>query len=871
MDKQQTETLRLQRIWLDKLQQLDPKRPILVQTREKSHWIVEDGTAPIITRTIRRREIVFDFDSKDWNSIKREARKLTDYLSKEGIPYLLAWSGGKGLHVHIFLDASAVQYSERYQTADKEDKLDILRIVRETVFRDIVNNAKLQESEDLKLDRLKVSWSKRTKGSLIREFGCTREDGGQKTLIDSIPKERPKPGELPLVFPQSIEKWDIRHYDPLINAELEKAFAQSERETVEVFEYGGVDCDIPCYLNLLAGRKEGSRNPGAHDLSRLDKLLGTKKEVARENLVAYAHNCEGYDSAFEKEVQVTFEGVWKREEKIKRIGCKSLRDSYGEEVCDREKCPIWKEKQARKVEDSKDQNKGGDGNQAKQIVDLTIEKAELFFHDQHKRPFASVDFGDHREIWPIRSSWFSDWVRLLMEKSTGKIVSPDSLRCAIDHLESLGRRGAKHILSVRVAWLIKDRELLIDTCNDKWQAIKVTKEGWELVEKPPIVFHRPQGAAPLPIPIKNGSIDGLMSILNQRGIPSGQAILLKVMMAFNLIPRVAKPIFVIGGDQGSGKSKWFKAEKGIIDPSDWEEHKPPKNEDQLTRDFAGNLIVYYGNITKLSDDQQDWFCIGATGGGFNKRKLYTDDEEIVKRFLVSIRLNGINVAGSNPDFLDRVILVVLRNIPPDKMLSDDEWEDRLEIESPNALGAFLDALSKAIGIFASINLKERYRLGAFCKWGEAIAQGMGSKSGEFMKAYKANRLKVSKASIELNPIGQAIVEMISGKGSFIGTASDLLATLNAEDPFGKGFTRDKDWPKAANKLSEKFNTIKVDLERYGLKIEELPREKAEKKYPSEKYKIEHRSRKTNIIVINEPDTLNEVTLWNDSELSEEES
>jgi hypothetical protein len=60
----------------------------------------------------------------------------------------------------------------------------------------------------------------------------------------------------------------------------------------------------------------------------------------------------------------------------------------------------------------------------------------------------------------------------------------------------------------------------------------------------------------------------------------------------------------------------------------------------------------------------------------------------------------------------------------------------------------------------------------------------------------------------------------------------------------------------------------------GLLIEEMSRDKVEKKYPAEKYKIEHRSRKTNIIIISEPDERPDaptgLALWDDTERSGKE-
>jgi hypothetical protein len=61
----------------------------------------------------------------------------------------------------------------------------------------------------LKIDSGKVTFDKGSKGSMVREFGTTRPDGGFKTLIQKIPDTREEAQLLPLVFPQSIEQWTL--------------------------------------------------------------------------------------------------------------------------------------------------------------------------------------------------------------------------------------------------------------------------------------------------------------------------------------------------------------------------------------------------------------------------------------------------------------------------------------------------------------------------------------------------------------------------------------------------------------------------------------------------------------------------------------
>jgi len=199
------------------------------------------------------------------------------------------------------------------------------------------------------------------------------------------------------------------------------------------------------------------------------------------------------------------------------------------------------------------------------------------------------------------------------------------------------------------------------------------------------------------------------------------------------------------------------------------------------------------------------------------------------------------------------VLTVLKSIPESKLMSDAEWEDALKEAIPGALGFILDSISGALAIYSEVEVKEKFRLAALCKWGEAISQSMGEIPGRFMEIYGKNRTMVSRTAITLSPVGQAILDFIDCYNDeyWVGTASQLLKALNdyCEEETKK---RDSEWPSNANKLSEKLNVIKLDLERANIKVDNAKNftvRKALRKYPSCKAALEGKSPKTKIVVI----------------------
>jgi hypothetical protein len=66
----------------------------------------------------------------------------------------------------------------------------------------------------------------------------------------------------------------------------------------------------------------------------------------------------------------------------------------------------------------------------------------------------------------------------------------------------------------------------------------------------------------------------------------------------------------------------------------------------------------------------------STGSGFSKRELYTDDDDIIYNFKRCIGFNGINLAATKLDLLDRGLIIKLERILEERMRKiKDAWND----------------------------------------------------------------------------------------------------------------------------------------------------------------------------------------------------
>jgi len=229
-----------QRDLLRKLQCLTDK-PILIQRHLKNTWHEWENDIPILpfqTRSILLNELSLDMDTRNWEVQKKEGEKLVSFFKHDEIPFYMAFSGGKSMHYHLFLDKNTITFpDEIHRELKAHPEIDVPCLVREHLTNYIVLKADI-DSDAAELDYSNISWSKDSQGSMIRMEGCQRKIGDPdnlgkflttfKTMVDDIPNQKPDPKifSLPLRFPDKVELWNISHLQNDIIELLESQIAK---------------------------------------------------------------------------------------------------------------------------------------------------------------------------------------------------------------------------------------------------------------------------------------------------------------------------------------------------------------------------------------------------------------------------------------------------------------------------------------------------------------------------------------------------------------------------------------------------------------------------------------------------------------------
>lgn len=459
--------------------------------------------------------------------------------------------------------------------------------------------------------------------------------------------------------------------------------------------------------------------------------------------------------------------------------------------------------------------------QADRLVELAINEGIYLFRDQYREPCARIKIHGHFENWRLNSRDFKLYLGGLLYQSEGKSANLDAVRNALSTLSAEALHGSQsktYPLHNRVAWL--NDAIYYDLSDPTWRAVKITPEGWEIIDNPPILFRRYKHQIPQVEPVKGGDPWSLFEIIK---VPPELQLLLLTWAISSLIPDIPHTIPIPIGPEGSAKSWLFYILRNVIDPSLYRELTLRGQQRELVQILDHNWCALFDNVSYLADWQADCLCRAVTGDGFSKRELYSDDEDCIYTFKRCIGLNGINLAVDRPDFLDRIILIPLDNIPEAERRSEkDDLEPRFAELKPYILGGFFDTLAKAIAIKPQVKLKRKPRMADFAEWGYAISEALGYSGLDFMATYSQNIQSRHKEIVAGTTIGFVVMSFMADKPSWEGTATELLALLTTEAESMRGVnTNAKDFPKAANALSAKLNELMVSLAQNGIIVEKM--------------------------------------------------
>jgi hypothetical protein len=459
-------------------------------------------------------------------------------------------------------------------------------------------------------------------------------------------------------------------------------------------------------------------------------------------------------------------------------------------------------------------------SQVEDIIRYAREGAWLF-HAPDGTAYAAVEVDGHLETHTIRSVRFRDWILMRFLQQHGRAPNSQLLNDALNTIRAIAvYHGPEMPVFVRVAE--HEGDVYIDLGNENWDVVRVTREGYEVVPRPPVGFVGKAGFAPLPYPAGEGTIDDLRPFLNIRR--DEDFMLVAAWAAFSLSPRGPYPVLVLQGEQGSAKSTTVRVLRALVDPAVEPLRALPRSERDLAI-AAGNVwVLAFDNLSGIRDWLSDALCRLATGGGFATRMLYTDDEEIIFSARRPIILNGIDDIATRGDLQERSVLVSLPSILEDERREENTFWAEFEAARPRIFGALLSGVSAALRNADDVHLERKPRMADFAVAATAMEGAFGWEPGSFVEVYEANRQQASETLLANEPIADAIEKLLRDSRSYgrendwVGTATELLEMLGFY--VNDSTKRSRAWPGGPQVLSRRLKRIAPALRSAGIEYTE---------------------------------------------------
>jgi hypothetical protein len=459
----------------------------------------------------------------------------------------------------------------------------------------------------------------------------------------------------------------------------------------------------------------------------------------------------------------------------------------------------------------------GPDSVAAELIDLALERGELFHDEQSDGKFVAVMIEGVEQVFQIGTKGFVEWLSYAYYTSTkngdspGLSASEAAIKQASFALSGIAvHEGEKRPVHLRAAPY--QSGIVIFIGDDRWQVVDVQPDGWRVLQKSLVKFWKPASMQALPIPRPGGNIEELWEFLN---IQKEDRPLVLAWMLEAFRSDTPFPVLAFNGLQGTGKSSTHNRARQLIDPNKVNLRAAPKTTEDIYIGAGVNWVVSFENISRLTPQQQDALCTLVTGGGFATRTLYTNAEETIIEVKRPVIINSIPVVVTAQDLTDRVINIELKQID---YREESEINAAWDEAKPRIFGALLDLLVKTLAQLPKVKLTKPPRMADFTRLGEAMMQAQGHDPGTFDALFKANRQESIARAMEASPVAVAVREMVDGHQGhspivFHGTMKKLLDTLAEHRHDTDG------WPRTPRGLGDALKRQSPALAALGINIE----------------------------------------------------
>lgn len=445
---------------------------------------------------------------------------------------------------------------------------------------------------------------------------------------------------------------------------------------------------------------------------------------------------------------------------------------------------------------------------------LRIGSSADLWHDSMEDCFATVEVQNTKRSVPIKSREFQLWLRNAYSAEIkragsrqGHALKEGVINSVVDQLEADARyNGPERTSHLRIAMV--DDTLYVNLANDKQEVVEITKNGWQIINDPPVRFVRINTLTEMVRPKAGGTIEVLKQYVNVASETDFHLFLGSVLGSYH--PTGPYPVLFLSGAQGSAKSTATELFRKLTDPSKLPHRNIPNSEEDLLIAAMKSHVLAFDNVSRISPSASDQLSRLATGSGIGKRLIYTPAEELILTACRQIVINGIGDLVKREDLRDRIIQIPLQKISDGEFKTTEHFWAQFDDDWAQIMGAIMNGLSSALRNRDKATAGPR--MADFAAWAGAGGEAFDWPSGYFAELYQSHRNQTKLDSAVENEFAVHIANLCV---PFEGTATELLNRIRTSFP-----VRTPVWvPKSPGALSGALTRATDSLKALGVSDE----------------------------------------------------
>jgi hypothetical protein len=459
-------------------------------------------------------------------------------------------------------------------------------------------------------------------------------------------------------------------------------------------------------------------------------------------------------------------------------------------------------------------------SQASQLVDLGLQRYELGVTDG-EMPYAVPKHGI-RFARPFNGEKLKSELSKEYHRMTGITPGMQPLAEAVMVLRGYAEEADPKAVPLRMGE--DDGKLVVDLGDREGRAVVLDENGWEVVDRLPILVRRTRLTGSLPVPQRGGSLELLRELVNMDDCAWALAV---AWLVCGYFPLIDHPVALLRGTQGAAKSTAATYMVCLIDPSSAAIRAQSEDERDWAAIGRSSYVCALDNVSNIKQWLSDAMCRACTGDAYVSRTLYTNDDVTVMNFRLQLMMTSIDPGSLKGDLADRMLPIDLPEITGHQRRRRSEVDARYTELQPLILGALLDLVVQVRRALPSVHLDEVPRLADAGFIMAAIDQvtGLGC-----FDAYMETRLDLAANVIEGDPIASAVRDLVAAeqaKGQFgwSGTIGDLYKYLKRRSDTGE--MERSSLPKSERGVGAALTRVKPALKQMGIIVEPTGRHRVD--------------------------------------------